>query len=96
MERVRREMRVGAAFSASNFERAFERFVEFYNVPPLNVLCAPDVLSRFCAIYERSADVAHLHSSRPAFRGVPLAAAVLPPGMLAFEGEVDEERMGDW
>ena len=89
-------MRLGSSFSATHFERAFEGFVELYNVAPLQVLCAPDVLARFCALYEGSADVAHLHSSRPAFRGVPLAASVLAAGTLAFEGEVDEERMGDW
>jgi hypothetical protein len=27
---------------------------------------------------------------------VLLSAAVLPPGTIAFEGEVDESRMGDW
>jgi hypothetical protein len=28
--------------------------------------------------------------------GVPVVSAILAPGTIVFEGEVDEERMGDW
>ena len=27
---------------------------------------------------------------------IPLVSAILKPGTIIFEGEVDEERMGDW
>ncbi len=67
-----------------------------YNVDPLRALCAPDVLTRYCELYERGADRAHERSARIGFRGVPLTAAVVAPGSIAFEGEVDSERMGDW
>jgi len=96
VEHVRREVRLGSGFSADDFERAFRHFVEFYNVPPQRVMCPPDVLSRFGALFERTADAAHRATERLYYQGVPLVAAVLPPGTIAFEGEVDEERMGDW
>jgi|GEM_PF-646292 len=96
LEHVRREVQLGASFAAPAFERAFAQFVELYNVRPLRVLCSPDVLARFCAVYQRSPDVAHLHSNQARFEGVPLVAAIMAPGSIAFEGEVDEERMGDW
>ncbi len=96
MENVRREVNLGRTFSASDFERAFARFRELYNVRPHRVVCAPDVLARYCALYERDPATAHLHSARLSFEGVPLVAAILAPGTIAFEGEVDEERMGDW
>jgi len=96
LEFVRREVKLGAAFSRVAFERAFATFRETYNVAPLRAVCAPDVLARFCELYERSPDLAHRHSARLRFEGIPLDAAVLAPGVIAFEGEVDEERMGDW
>ena len=65
-----------------------------YNVAPLRVLCAPDVLGRFAAVRARSADDAHLRDLR--YDGVPVVSAILAPGTIVFEGEVDEERMGDW
>lgn len=65
-----------------------------YHVRPNRVLCSPDVLERFCSLFERSVDVAHTHEVR--YEGILLVAAIMPPGMVAFEGEVDEERMGDW
>ncbi len=65
-----------------------------YNVRPERVLCAPDVLQRFAALFARSADDAL--ARRLEFEGVPLESAVLAPGMIVFEGHVDEERMGDW
>ncbi len=96
MENVRREVNLGRAFSAEEFERAYTQFRELYNVRPRRVICAPDVLARYCVLYEREAGAAHLHSARFAFDGVPLVAAIIAPGTVAFEGEVDEERMGDW
>lgn len=96
MENVRSEVNLGTTFSASDFERAFTQFRELYNVRPHRVVCAPDVLARYCALYERDLEIAHLHSARILFEGVPLVAAILAPGTVAFEGEVDEERMGDW
>jgi hypothetical protein len=96
MERVRREVYLGSSFSAGAFEQAFERFRELYHVRPSRVACAPDVLARYCALFERSAETAHRRGAHVRYEGIPLAAAVLPSGTVAFEGEVDEERMGDW
>jgi hypothetical protein len=93
---VRREVEVGKAFSEDAFERAFAHFREMYNVEPQRVLCAPDVLARYCLLFERSEDFAHQHSGRVRHAGVPLEAAVLAAGTIALEGEVDEDRMGDW
>ncbi len=67
-----------------------------YNVAPQRALCAPDVLTRFCELFETSANRALEHSARLRYDGVPLVAAILAPGIVAFEGEVDEDRMGDW
>jgi hypothetical protein len=96
VEFVRKEVYLGPAFSAQTFEGAFAQFRSMYNVPPLRAVCSPDVLTRFCVLYERAPDVAHLHSTRLHYEGVPLVAALLAPGTIAFEGEVDENRMGDW
>jgi hypothetical protein len=63
-------------------------------VRPERVLCAPDVLQRYAALYGRSADEAL--SRRLRFEGIPLESAIVRPGTLVFEGSVDEERMGDW
>lgn len=85
---------MGRQFSAPSFERAFRSFQQLYHVRPQRVLCSPDVLERYCALFER--DPAAWHRRTLRFEGVPLASAVLSPGLIAFEGEVDEERMGDW
>lgn len=87
-------MRLGPDFAAETFNGAFNRFLEIYNVMPLRARCSPDVLERYCRLFESGADVARARHVR--FRGVPLLAAVLPAGTIAFEGEVDEDRMGDW
>jgi hypothetical protein len=92
MEFVRREAQLGPTFDRDEFERGFATFKETYNVAPLRALCAPDVLARFCELYGS----VHHHSLRLQFRDIPLVAAILAPGTVAFEGEVDEERMGDW
>ena len=68
--------------------------MQTYNVAPLVARCSPDVLERFCRLFDQGADAARMREVR--FRGVPLHAAVLPAGTVAFEGEVDEDRMGDW
>ncbi len=85
---------MGTNFAAESFERAFERFVQIYNVQPAIARCSPDVLSRYCRLFESGDDAARIREVR--FRGVPLLAAVMPVGTIAFEGEVDEDRMGDW
>jgi hypothetical protein len=91
---VRREVRLGSEFAAEAFEAAFERFVRIYNVPPALARCSPDVLERYCRLFESGDEAARRRQVR--FRGVPLYAAVLPTGTIAFEGDVDEGRMGDW
>ena len=96
MEFVRREALLGNTFTRDQFEGGFATFKQTYNVAPLRALCAPDVLARFCELYERRTEHVHQHSLRLHYQGVPLVAAVLAPGTIAFEGEVDEERMGDW
>ncbi|HVA28563.1 MAG TPA: hypothetical protein VNF68_10305 [Candidatus Baltobacteraceae bacterium] len=91
---MRREVRLETNFAAEAFEAAFDRFAQIYNVPPALARCSPDVLARYCRLFEAGDDAARRREVR--FRGVPLFAAVLPVGTIAFEGEVDEERMGDW
>lgn len=85
---------MGLGFSVEAFERGFDRFVQLYNVPPTQARCSPDVLDRYCRLFERNEEAARRKEVR--FRGVPLHAAVLPAGTLALEGDVDEDRMGDW
>jgi hypothetical protein len=58
------------------------------------VLCAPDVLARYAALFARSSDDAHRRTLD--FTGIPLTSAIVAPGTIVFEGTVDEERMGDW
>lgn len=94
LEVVRREIRLDPRFAADEFERAFESFVQTYNVTPHVARCSPDVLDRYCRLFERGEDAAQRRELR--FRGVPLYAAVLAGGTIVFEGEVDEDRMGDW
>lgn len=93
LERVRREVRLQRAFSPAEFERAFRSFTELYHVRPTQVLCSPDVLERYCVVYDLR-DEGMRRELR--FRDARLSAAVLPPGTVAFEGEVDPDRMGDW
>jgi hypothetical protein len=52
------------------------------------------VLDRFATLFEGDDVAASGRTLR--YSGVPLAAAILAPGTVAFEGEVDENRMGDW
>jgi hypothetical protein len=94
LEQVQREARLGPRFAPRDFERAFESFVQTYNVVPVAGRCSPEVLDRYCRLFERGTDAARRR--RVEFRGVPLFAAVLPIGTIVFEGEVDEDRMGDW
>ncbi|HVA38639.1 MAG TPA: hypothetical protein VNJ51_13615 [Candidatus Dormibacteraeota bacterium] len=94
MERVRREVRLPDAWSVEDFERALHRFVELYGRRPEIIFGAPAVLERFCRYYERSPERAY--GGSPQFEGIPLHAAILPPDVVAFEGEVDEEILGDW
>jgi hypothetical protein len=94
LERVRWTAALGAAFDEDDFEAAFARFRQLYHVRPERVLCAPDVLGRWAGLYARTADDALARDLR--YDGIPLLAAIVAPGTIVFEGEVDEERMGDW
>ncbi|MBV8155779.1 MAG: hypothetical protein JOY98_15285 [Candidatus Eremiobacteraeota bacterium] len=94
LERVAREIVLRSRFAPEEFERAYDSFVQTYNVEPRTGRCSPDVLERYCRLFERGDDASRQRHVR--FRGVPLVAAVLPPGTVVFEGEVDEDRMGDW
>ena len=94
LEHVRRELRLESGFTVEAFERAFERFVQIYNVLPKAAHCSPDVLERYCALFELGEPT--LARSQIRYRGIPVGAAILPPGTISFEGEVDEDRMGDW
>lgn len=93
LEHVRREVRLGRHFNPAEFERAFRSFQQLYQVRPSRVLCSPDVLDRYCEIYRLSGEA---HRREVRFEGLPVVASVMPPGTVAFEGEVDQDRMGDW
>jgi hypothetical protein len=94
LERVRWQVTLRPDFDEAAFEHAFTGFRRLYHVLPERVLCAPDVLQRYAALYGRSPDDAL--SRRLRFEGISIESAVLRPGTLVFEGDVDEERMGDW
>jgi hypothetical protein len=94
LERVRWQTALAPNFDEAAFEAAFAGFRRLYHIPPERVLCAPDVLQRYAALYARSADDALARSLR--YLGIRLESAVLRPGTIVFEGHVDEERMGDW
>jgi hypothetical protein len=87
-------VRLGRGFSIEEFERASASFRALYNVRHGIVRCSPDVLDRYCTLFERARDAAQ--RSEISHDGIPLVAAVLAPGTIVFEGEVDEVRMGDW
>jgi hypothetical protein len=95
LERVRWTVTLGDAFDDAAFEHAFAGFRRLYHVRPERVLCAPGVLARYALLFARSVEDAHAgHALR--YDGIPLVSAVLAPGTIVFEGDVDEERMGDW
>ena len=94
LERVQREIRLDRRFAPDEFERAFESFVQTYNVEPELARCSPDVLERYCRLFERGEDAARRREVR--YNGIPLHAAVLATGTIVLEGHVDEDRMGDW
>ena len=85
---------LGSAFDEDAFERAFVGFRRLYNVAPQRVLCAPDVLQRYASLFARDAEDALRRSFR--YGGIAVASAVLEPGTIVFEGEVDDVKMGDW
>lgn len=95
MERVRREVRLDAAFDGATFARAFASFRRTYNVAPSQAFCAPDVFARACELIANAGD-AHRHATRLTYEGVPIVAAIVAPGTLVLEGDVDETQMGDW
>jgi hypothetical protein len=94
MENVRWQVALGAAYDDAAFAEALTGFRRMYGVAPLRIVCAPDVLQRAAALFARSGDDALARELR--FDGIPLVSAVVAPGTIVFEGEVDEERMGDW
>jgi hypothetical protein len=94
LEPVRWTVALGAAFDEDAFERAFAGFRRMYNVAPGRVLCAPDVLARYAALFARSPEDAHRRALR--FAGVAVVGAILAPGTIVVEGEVDDVKMGDW
>lgn len=95
LERVHWTVDLGARFDAAAFEDAFTGFRRLYHIRPQRVLCAPDVLQRYAFLFSRSVEDAHAgHALR--YDGIPLESAILKPGTIIFEGEVDEEQMGDW
>ena len=91
---MRRTVPLGTAFDAVALEDALVGFRRLYNVAPDRVLCAPDVLIRVSSLIGRNGDDALRRELR--WGGVPVVSAILPPGTIVFEGEVDAERMGDW
>jgi len=91
---VRWTVALGTSFDETALEAAFAGFRRLYNVAPKRVLCAPDVLARFAGVMARSPDDALRRELR--YDGLPVASAILAPGTIVFEGEVDEDRMGDW
>ena len=93
LEHVRREVSLGRHFSSAEFERAFRSFQQMYQVRPTRVLCSPDVLDRYCELYARAGEG---HRRELRFDGVRVSASIMPPGTVAFEGDVDPDRMGDW
>jgi hypothetical protein len=95
LERVHWTVALGERFDDATFENAFTGFRRLYHVRPARVLCAPDVLTRYALLFSRSVEDAHSgHALR--YDGIPLESAILKPGTIIFEGEVDEEQMGDW
>ncbi|MGC8484823.1 MAG: hypothetical protein ACP5O6_04220 [Candidatus Baltobacteraceae bacterium] len=93
LERVRCEVRLEPRFDEVAFAAAFDRFRQLFNVAPLQAACSADVLFR---LDELAADRGERSEILVRHIGVPLYAAILPPGCLVLEGEVDEDRMGDW
>jgi len=94
VEEVRWTVLLGATFDDAALDEALAGFRRMYNVTPARVLCAPDVLGRFAALRARSSDDAMHRDLR--HDGIPVVSAVIAPGTIVFEGEVDSERMGDW
>ncbi len=94
MERVRWEVAIGTGYDRDGFDAALTGFRRMYGVAPQRIVCAPDVLQRAATLFARSGDDALSRELR--FDGIPLVSAIVAPGTIAFEGDVDEERMGDW
>jgi hypothetical protein len=94
LERVRKTVTVGASFEVTALDDALLGFHRLYNVRPDRVLCAPDVLLRLAALVARERDDALRRDLR--WSGIRVSSAILAPGTLVLEGEVDDVRMGDW
>jgi hypothetical protein len=83
-----------APFGVAAFEDALAGLRRMYDVAPARVLCAPDVLRRFAVLFVRGPDDAERRTLR--YTGLQLAGAVLAPGTIVFEGEVDDVKIEDW
>lgn len=94
MEQVRWQVELGSTFDDAAFSEALTGFRRMYGVAPLRIVCAPDVLQRAAMLFARSGDDALSRELR--FEGIRLVSAIVAPGTIVFEGEVDEDRMGDW
>jgi hypothetical protein len=93
-ERVRWTVSLGSEFDEARFAGALAGFRRLYNVAPQCVLCAPDVLARFAELHARSGDDAFVRDLR--HEGLRVVSAIVAPGTVVFEGEVEDLRMGDW
>ncbi len=91
---MRWQVALGARYDDAAFAEALSGFRRLYGVAPLRIVCAPDVLQQAATLFARSSDDALSRDLR--FDGIPLVSAIVAPGTIVFEGEVDEERMGDW
>ncbi len=90
---MRREVRLVDGFTLDDFARAFAGFVQLFGVRPLRALASIDA---FFALAALAAPQGIPTALELRYEGVRIEAAVLAPGTLILEGEVDETRMGDW
>ncbi len=90
---MRREVKLADGFSYDEFEVAFSGFVQLFGVRPTRALASIDAFFAIAALAEPKA-ISTAVDLR--YEGVRIEAAVLAPGTLILEGEVDETRMGDW
>jgi hypothetical protein len=87
-------MQIGTRHIVEEIETALLRFRQLYGTPPLLARCSPDVLDRYSDAAGWGVDAPRRREIR--HFGIPLVAAVLPPNTIVIEGEIDEDRMGDW
>ena len=90
---MRREVRLADGFSLDDFAVAFAGFIQLFGVRPTRALASIDAFFAYAALVAPRATLTELALQ---YEGVRIEAAVLAPGTLILEGEVDETRMGDW